>query len=169
MNNIVIASRVEMQKLLEKKPFYYHMISISSPLDPISDLKNTKEVLYLRFDDIVKVSDHLDKLAIKLTLPTINDCEKSLEFFQKNGNFLIHCFHGKSRSTAIALGCFLSDSKDYEVAVDKLLQIRPWATPNELIIEYMCKLLGMDCIEVLRHFYTKRKYYLLKRYKRKEF
>ncbi|WP_372368847.1 hypothetical protein [Candidatus Uabimicrobium sp. HlEnr_7] len=168
MNNIVIASRVEAQKLLEQNPFFYNAISISSPLDPISNLKKTKEVLYLRFDDIVKASDNLNKLSIKLTLPTRNDCEKSLDFFQRSGDFLIHCFHGKSRSTAVALGCFLDAYKDYEVAVDKLLQIRPWATPNELIVEFMCELLGTDFVEVLEYFHKKRKYYLLEHYKRRD-
>lgn len=129
------------QKLTEEKPSFYRVVSISSPLEPIKNFINAKEVLHLYFDDIINNSKS-NLGIIQLTMATEIDCQKALDFLNKNISdpCLVHCYHGRSRSTAIALGFFLQEYKNYEIAIEKLLDIQPWATPNEHILKLMCSI-----------------------------
>lgn len=163
---LFITSLQEAKQLLEQQPNFYRVVSISSPLDPVDDLENAKEVLYLYFDDIDKIRKK--NTIIQLKTVSQEDCQKALEFLNGDGPLLIHCHHGKSRSTAIALGFLLQKNDNYEQAIEELLRLKPWATPNEYIVELMCSIFNRSnqYSQILSYFYQKRKEYLSKFYKR---
>merc|ERR1711976_655426 len=121
MGELFITSLQEAKELLEQKPNFYRVVSISSPLDPVDDLENAKEVLYLYFDDIDKNRKKNDLIQLKTVCK--EDCQKAIEFLNSDGPLLIHCHHGKSRSTAIALGFLLQKSDNYQQAIEELLRL----------------------------------------------
>src|SRR3954463_15443362 len=77
--------------------------------------------------------------------PDIEQIEQGVAFVMEKitkGDVIIHCHAGKSRSTAVALGVLaqLHPHMDEKALIDKLLQIRPQAAPNILVVEMVDKL-----------------------------
>lgn len=62
----------------------------------------------------------------------------------KNINLLIHCTAGISRSTAAAYILFYLIYKDYDKALQKLIENRPCCNPNILILKYADEILNTD-------------------------
>jgi len=56
---------------------------------------------------------------------------------------VVHCYMGISRSTAVTLG-LLARSMPPDEAAGRLLEIRPQATPNRLIVSHWDEILGLD-------------------------
>lgn len=86
--------------------------------------------LYIKARDIYDEKDHDLRF-------NNSHLEKILEFV-KNENperLLIHCHQGISRSAAVAFILFYIETRDYETALNKLLEIRRFAWPNNLIVE----------------------------------
>lgn len=71
-----------------------------------------------------------------------------MEHLQKNddGAVLIHCHAGKSRSVALALGALslMHPDKSESELIDQLLEIRPIAAPNIIMVEMLDKLTGRE-------------------------
>lgn len=63
-----------------------------------------------------------------------------------NGDVLIHCHAGKSRSVAMALGVLslLKPHADEKELIDDLLAIRPIAAPNIIVVEMVDQLTGRN-------------------------
>src|SRR5690606_4529313 len=61
-----------------------------------------------------------------------------------NGDVLIHCHAGKSRSVAMALGVLslLKPHADEKELIDDLLAIRPVAAPNIIVVAMVDELTG---------------------------
>lgn len=81
--------------------------------------------------------------------PNIAQVEEGLDFVMahlESGTVLIHCHAGKSRSVAIALGALALShpDKDETELLALLLEIRPVAAPNILIVEMVDKIAGRD-------------------------
>jgi len=56
---------------------------------------------------------------------------------KKNDRVVVHCWAGVSRSTAAALIIlYVLYNNDIKQAIDKLLEIRPQASPNKLLCKY---------------------------------
>lgn len=80
-----------------------------------------------------------------LYAPKLEQVRKIMDFsknFLQGSRVLIHCHAGISRSTAITLGVMVQHGKKEMDALEHLLQIRPAATPNKLILQHIDTILG---------------------------
>ncbi len=88
----------------------------------------------------IGVSDH--EQPIGPYSPNQHTIEQILYFSSlvtEEDDILVHCWAGKSRSTAAALVILYDKLRDHEKARETLLRIRPQAAPNRLI----CRLADM--------------------------
>ena len=88
----------------------------------------------------IGVSDH--ERPIGHYSPNQHTIEQILYFsslLTEEDDVLVHCWAGKSRSTAAALVILYVKLRDYQKARETLLRIRPQAAPNRLI----CRLADM--------------------------
>lgn len=79
--------------------------------------------------------------------PDIEQVEQGLAFVMENivkGDVIIHCHAGISRSTAMALGALslLHPHKSEEKLIEMLLELRPKAAPNIIVVEMIDQLTG---------------------------
>lgn len=83
--------------------------------------------------DLEQVSDGLSFVMEQLTQ-------------HADGDVLIHCHAGKSRSVAMALGVLslLKPHADEKELIDDLLAIRPIAAPNIIVVEMVDQLTGRN-------------------------
>ncbi len=140
---IIIASRTQGERLLMSKgsgPAIQHIISIGAPGDPTPagfELCATRIRLEF-FDDTGDIG------------PQLWHVEKVIDFAgqvqHEEGNLVVHCEAGISRSSAAALTVFatwLGAGKEQE-AVDRTYAAQPDAWPNSQFVELADKLLGHD-------------------------
>lgn len=118
-------------------PLIKHLISIGSPgVDPPKGFNKISHRLRLEFDDIDRPHDDPD-----YTLATTEHIHKTIDFISKishfEGNLLIHCQAGISRSAAIALTvlAYLLGAGQEEKAIQMVLAARPQAMPNLWVVE----------------------------------
>lgn len=81
--------------------------------------------------------------------PDIEQVEQGLAFAMEHimkGDIIIHCQGGISRSTAVTLGVLsqLNPGKGEEELIKMLLDIRPIAAPNIIIVDLVDQLTGRD-------------------------
>ena len=119
------------------------MISLSGPgKSPQRPEQITGGYLALEFNDIDAPRDDL-------VPPDTAHISQLLAFFaqwNRQGNLLIHCWMGISRSTAaaaIALAALQPDRNPTDIAAT-LRQSSPMATPNRLMIAHADKALQLD-------------------------
>jgi predicted protein tyrosine phosphatase len=82
----------------------------------------------------IGVSDHEE--PINQYSPNQHTIEQILYFsslLTEEDDVLVHCWAGKSRSTAAVLVILYDKLRDYQKARESLLRIRPQAAPNRLI------------------------------------
>jgi predicted protein tyrosine phosphatase len=82
----------------------------------------------------IGVSDHEQQIGPYS--PNQHTIEQILYFsslLTEEDDILVHCWAGKSRSTAAALVILYDKLRDYRKARETLLRIRPQAAPNRLI------------------------------------
>lgn len=92
----------------------------------------------------IGVSDH--EVVIDHFSPNEHTLSEILYFsslLQEDDDILIHCWAGKSRSTAAALVILYDKLRDIEKAKEFLLKIRPQAAPNRLICSLADKHFGL--------------------------
>jgi len=88
------------------------------------------------FDDLISVSEECHRPGMQHA-PTMNDIRQVLEFtetFTDEDKVLIHCHGGLCRSTSVAVLALIQHGATPEEAIDKVIEVRPPAWPNELII-----------------------------------
>ena len=95
--------------------------------------------LVLAFEDV-------DDDTLGIRVATLQQVEEALKFARRHadGSLLVHCFHGVGRSTAIALSV-LADrlgAGAESQAMDRLLLLRPTATPNLVVVKLADQALG---------------------------
>ena len=136
--NITITGVFEALNLVMQKPNHYRVISIASKKSVtrlmIEDIKHTKDLLILEFDDATPNE------SSEYDVASHEQCQQALDFLGQGGDCIVHCHAGVSRSTGIALGHLLS-TLHYRNAVDELFKLRPCAQPNQHVIKIMCDLL----------------------------
>jgi predicted protein tyrosine phosphatase len=142
MVKLIITSRGVAGHLLsnpEKYPGITHIVSIGTN-ESIQGLPNgfdkhpAKYKLRLEFFDINVAKRQ------QMNGPAKKDITKLIKFYdealkQDNASFLIHCFVGKSRSTAAGLILLTMFYKDSERAREELYGLVPHATPNSRMIK----------------------------------
>lgn len=100
------------------------------------------------FDDIPQlVLTFWDSEQVVPNGPDRAQVEKGLEFVMDHigqGTVIIHCKAGKSRSVAMALGVLskLHAGKNEAELVEMLLELRPQAAPNILMVEMLDDMTG---------------------------
>lgn len=128
----------EIEAFLARDPGRWHVVSIREPDHPEAMLKHALKAHAVVFEDVLTskgTSGHGPKAA---------HLEGILRFVQGSGQapLLFQCWAGRSRSTAAALVVITKtlwdrglDGQDLvRTAVDTLLQLRPVAIPNKLVL-----------------------------------
>ena len=118
------------------------MVSLSGPGKGIARPKQiTGQFLPLEFNDI-------SQKQIGLIEPAEQHIDAILTFGEKwqasDGNLLLHCWMGISRSTATALllAARANPKADMDILATGLRKLSPTATPNMLMIEIGDRLIG---------------------------
>jgi predicted protein tyrosine phosphatase len=136
--HLIVCSAGELSGVTRRDPGFWHAISIMEPSRQPVPTAGLRDVLSLRFDD----TQTLDTDDAGLAHPRAEHIEEAFAFADERWGepLLIQCLMGQSRSAALALGMiarglFLDEVDPFtEAAVDLLLQIRPQANPNVLVL-----------------------------------
>jgi len=154
-HEILVMSENELIDKIENNTLvnYDHCISIRNPdeyMNPIIS-KSFKSILELKFYDAYDIN-HLGPMQKIKRIPEEEDIIRLIEFYNNNKDrghgFVIHCWQGISRSTAIAL-CILYLKYRSEVkAKNELLSIRPEARPHLLITQLFDRVMKCNLTQV---------------------
>jgi predicted protein tyrosine phosphatase len=137
--HIAVCSIAELPAVAKRDPDFWHSISIMEPWRKLAPRQGLRDVLSLRFDD----AENLETGETGITFPQKQHILDGLEFAdgREGEPLLIQCWAGLSRSAAFALG-LIARGLHYdgveqftEEAVENLLQIRPQAHPNVLVLK----------------------------------
>jgi predicted protein tyrosine phosphatase len=137
--HLAVCSIQELTAVASRDPGFWHSISIMEPWRKLAPRQGLRDVLSLRFDD----AENLETDETGIIFPQKQHILDALMFADERAGepLLIQCWAGLSRSAALALGLiarglyhdgvesFTDDS------VDCLLQIRPQAHPNVLVLK----------------------------------
>ena len=97
--------------------------------------------LVLQFEDV-------DDDSLGIRVATQRQVSEALAFAQAQnaGSLLVHCYHGVGRSAGIGLAILASrlGSGNEERALAELLEIRPEATPNLVVVKLADAILGRN-------------------------
>jgi predicted protein tyrosine phosphatase len=150
--NLIISSLYEMGQYMGKVT---HMISLTdSDPDDIASIPSlgvpSERRLVLVCDDVESIGEASARKreipGSRCIAPTSSMVKKSLAFagrLRDSDRLLIHCGYGISRSTALALAILAQAEPELDEAAvfQKVLKLRPQASPNALIVKYADKLL----------------------------
>jgi len=136
--HLAVCSENELPAVTRRDPGFWHSISIMEPRRPLASTERLRDVLSLRFDDV----ENREAEEAGVTGPMANHIKDAFSFADDHWGepLLIQCWAGLSRITALALGMlsrglFLDGDECFtEQAVELILQIRPEANPNALVL-----------------------------------
>jgi predicted protein tyrosine phosphatase len=136
--HLTVCSARELPAVARRDPGFWHSISIMEPWRKLAPREGLRDVLSLRFDD----AENLDTDETGITFVRPEQIAEAFYFADDRWGepLLIQCWAGLSRSAALALGMisrgmFMDGVESFaEEAVDLLLQIRPEARPNVLVL-----------------------------------
>lgn len=147
MPQIIICRASEVLKKLDEQPNIAAVLSIEHP-----GAENDKGGLAPRVADHghttpQKILVFWDSEQPVLGGPDLKQVKEGLEFIMNHvqeGPVIIHCHAGKARSTALALGvlALTHPDKPEKELMDMLLEMRPQAAPNILVLEMIDQLTG---------------------------
>lgn len=122
--------------VLDKR--YWNVVSIHGPRETKAHLPFAKAIHYACFDDVEDEHYAIGHSATAEDVAGIFGFIRSLSAGPPLAPLLIHCAQGISRSAAVALSWIygqLPPTPDRTVrAVDLLLELRPQAKPNRLVL-----------------------------------
>ena len=141
-----------LDRILKGGRLFSHCISIRSPDQQMRDLipSHFTEVLELKFYD-VESEDQLPNY-LEMRPPRLKDAKLVIDFVNRTRrsatSYTIHCWHGHSRSTAVALGVLYMLLGSEEQAADYLVRVRPEPkpSPNRAILDHFDQLLGSKLV-----------------------
>jgi predicted protein tyrosine phosphatase len=137
---IAVCSFEEAARLTNADKGFWNVVSIRGSFDPKADLRWAKTIHHARFDDVEDDCSIIYRSPRHADVADIFDYIRSLEAGPSPAPLLIHCALGISRSTAVALAWIygnLPASDDRPVkAIDLLLELRPQAKPNRLVLTF---------------------------------
>lgn len=141
--DVVVASLSQARK---HKRRFDAVITLEDPAcPPANRLRFTRRPapahLVLAFEDV-------DDDTLGVRVATCDQVADALGFARTHvsGSLLIHCFHGVGRSAAIALAVIadrLGPAAEL-ASLERLLAIRPEATPNLVVVKHADQILGRD-------------------------
>ncbi len=117
---------------------YWNVVSIHGPNEHKAQLPSAKTILYSCFDDVENEHSAVGRGATAADIAGIFGFLRGLGVAPRAEPIMIQCQMGVSRSPAVALswiyGC-LPPAPDRVVrAIDLLLELRPQAKPNRLVL-----------------------------------
>ncbi|MDA1274917.1 MAG: hypothetical protein O2960_12855 [Verrucomicrobia bacterium] len=130
-----VASREGARRVVAMDKDFWSVVSISGPSEPLNELPSAKRILRAVFDD-TEIADESNALIP----PRSEDLRSIFQFIDEvpGAPLLIHCQVGISRSAAVALALICREIPKeegfWDRAVDTLLDIRPQAKPNALVL-----------------------------------
>ncbi|HTL55049.1 MAG TPA: hypothetical protein VL361_05185 [Candidatus Limnocylindrales bacterium] len=117
---------------------YWNVVSIGGPREEKSDLRLAKSFHYACFDDTEESCSTVYRSPRSADIAEIFDYIGNLGSGPPPPPLLIHCQQGISRSTAVALSWLYGQLPRLEdrvlTAIDVILQLRPQAKPNGLVL-----------------------------------
>ncbi len=149
--HLLVASREGARRVVAMDKDFWSVVSISGPSEPLNELPSAKRILRVVFDD-TEIADESNAMMP----PRSEDLRSIFQFVDKvpGAPLLIHCQVGISRSAAVALALICrkigGDEGRWDQAVETLLDIRPQAKPNALVLRLGLELF-MSPGEASRH------------------
>ena len=135
---LVIKGQAQAESLIEQEPGKWHVISIREPFHPEPVLANCLSIYSCVFEDVQTEAGNYGHG------PKSTHVESVLRAIEraKTGPLLVHCWAGRSRSTAIGLLLIVRALWEQGIdgaslvrdSVEILLAIRPQAIPNSLVL-----------------------------------
>lgn len=138
---IYVCGLSDVPHVLKRDLNFWHILSILEPTIPRQIWPGAKSQFHVAFYDVEDAANTQGMRAA-----CAEDVAQILAFVDglpAQEGLLIHCRAGISRSAAVALGLILraftfSGHKNFEeVAVQQLLDLRPQATPNALVLRLL--------------------------------
>jgi predicted protein tyrosine phosphatase/anti-anti-sigma regulatory factor len=139
----------------EKIPKGYACVSIRNPDEemPAEIADYFEHICELKFYDAYDIGHLGPEQKIK-RIPESGDIQLVMDFFAKLKDtvpgFIVHCWHGHSRSPAVALGLLYLMFHDENKAKSELHRIRPAARPHMLMVKFFDTILGSDLLPKAR-------------------
>lgn len=140
--DLLVCGQSECLKILGSRPSYWNVVSIREPAHAEPGLAGAKRVHRVAFEDTTLTANNIQG-------PRSAHLERILRFVDgvPKEPVLVHCWAGRSRSTAVALVLIARSLWATDVigpaliqrSVDALLKVRPEAAPNGLVLR-----LGLD-------------------------
>jgi predicted protein tyrosine phosphatase len=139
--HLLVCAHVELPEILGSSPAHWNVVSIREPDHPQPDLANAKRACEVIFLD---QESNLAKFGLQPPSPAHLESIFQFADAQPADPLLVHCWAGRSRSTAVALALIVrgfwkrdvTDDALITQSVDTLLAIRPFASPNKLVLRY---------------------------------
>lgn len=129
-----------------------HLLSIDNPGDPTPTPTGFDGVHWnIEFNDIINQAEAIEFDA---TLPDLQDVQQVLDYAEtcqqasqaEPVHLLVHCMAGVSRSTAASyamIADMFGEGREHD-ALQHILEIRPQASPNPLMVKYADSILGRE-------------------------
>ena len=119
---------------------YWNVVSIHGPQEQKASLPHAKRVYHGCFDDVAEEGSVAYRSPRREDVMSVFEFLRSLPSGSPKEPVLIHCQQGLSRSTALALSWIYGQLPDGEErlgkAVDLVLNLRPQAIPNRLVLRF---------------------------------
>lgn len=150
---VLVFSENELLEIINKDDSFktYGCISIRNPNEEIPiELKNYFSIiLEQKYYDAYDINHLGPEQRIK-RIPEKKDIQEIINFYKQTekevSGYIIHCWHGLSRSPAVALG-LLYLINNSELKAKKLLRdVRPSARPHMLIVKYFDELIKTNLL-----------------------
>jgi predicted protein tyrosine phosphatase len=117
---------------------YWNVVSIHGPRERKADLPLAKTIHYSCFDDVEDEDSPVGRSPRAIDIAGIFSFIANVGSGPRPAPLMIHCQQGISRSTAVALSWLyghLPSTEDRTVrAIDLILELRPQAKPNRLVL-----------------------------------